>query len=366
MKSSPDISVLLPDEATLRARREALISEVQHGGPGRRGPVRARRTLIAIAALLVLSGGAALAAGVFSADDIAVDAGVGCYDRASLHASVTVTHAAADPVAKCARFWNEGVVDVDAPPGAPHLVACTGAGQPVRVFPGPGVSVCRRLGLVPLPADYASAGAAHARAYAAFYTLEGVPSPDSNCPSPQAQADFARAQLSGKYKGVEVVIEGGEPCGGGYELAGERIVVGTVSRGRARVNRLHISRRRDLARVEAALVPIFGSPPRYRRTRARCLAPDEFAGEVRRTLANAGFPGVEVSVEGDGECVSTGARYNTCCWTADDDGASFLAAIRTMTRAEWKADKAAARYWKVRRSSADLGLQSGPASSTAR
>ncbi len=351
MRSSPDVSVLLPDDAALRARREALVDEVKPSGPRRRGPIRARRTLIAIAALLVLSGGAALAAGVFSADDVAVDAGVGCYDRASLRANVTITHAAADPVAKCARFWEEGVVDVDAPPGAPPLVACTSEGQPVRVFPGPGPSVCRRLGLVPLPSDYASAGAAHARAYAAFSSLEGVPSPNSGCPSPQVQADFARTQLTGRYRSVEVFVEGSEPCGGGYELAGERIAVVTVSRDRARMNRLHIADRRVLSRINAALAPVFGSPPRYRRTLARCVDPAEFAIEARGVLAGAGFGNVEVKVEGGGECVSTRARYSTCCRTASDDSsAGYVATVMTMTRGEWRADKAAARYWKARRS----------------
>ncbi|HET9162412.1 MAG TPA: hypothetical protein VFN89_03060 [Solirubrobacterales bacterium] len=77
------------------------MSELQHGGRRRRRPVGTRRLLVAVAALLVLSGGAALAAGVFSADDIAIGAGVGCYDRPSLQADVAIFISAADPVARC-------------------------------------------------------------------------------------------------------------------------------------------------------------------------------------------------------------------------------------------------------------------------
>ncbi len=371
MKSRPNISVLLPDEEMLRARRETLVSEVKPRGPRRRGPVRVRRTLIAIAALLVLGGGAALAAGVFSADEIALDSGVGCYSRPSLDAVVTVTRVAADPVAKCARYWREGVIDADAPPGtAPDLVACADEGEPVRVFPGAGAAVCHRLGLDALPTDYASVGRARARAYAAFYSLEGIPTPGSSCPSPRAQANFARATLGGKYKDVDVVIEGDEPCGGGYELAGGHIAVVTVPRDRAEANRRHIARRRALGRVQAAVLPVFGSPPRYRRTRASCLAPEQFAGEVRQTLANAGFagvevgierlsdppPGTEVKIESAHKCVSLAARYNTCCMTTGRGyRGRYLATVYTMTRAEWKAQKASDRYWKARRSAAAPG-----------
>jgi hypothetical protein len=94
-----------------------------------------------------------------------VDTSVGCYDRASLHADTTIVHGS-DPIATCAELWREGVVDtrlrrleregrIDERPerDSPHLVACAYEGSSIaHVFPAPGSAVCRRLGLVPLPA----------------------------------------------------------------------------------------------------------------------------------------------------------------------------------------------------------------------
>jgi hypothetical protein len=263
MKSKLDISILLPDEDAVRARREALVAELRPGGSRRRSPVPARRLLVAVAALIVLSGGVALASGVFSADDIAVSAGVGCYERPSLQASAAIYISAADPVAKCERTWREGAMTGGDSTEVPHLVACTAKNRPVMVFPGDGDAVCERLGLAPLPSDYAPAGRAHARAYAALFKLmlRGSPTPNSTCSSAQAQATFARDLLSSTYPDVPVSIEGGGPCAGGYELAGEqadRIGVITVSRARGRVIYQARMRRRSEeaeARSQAATPP---------------------------------------------------------------------------------------------------------------
>ncbi len=91
-----------------------------------------------------------------------LDMSVGCYERASLHASAAILHGP-DPVTICARLWREGVVgttlrrleregkiEPDPTRFSPHLVACAYAGSSVaHVFPAPGPDVCRRLGLVP-------------------------------------------------------------------------------------------------------------------------------------------------------------------------------------------------------------------------
>ncbi len=91
-----------------------------------------------------------------------LDMSVGCYERASLHASAAILHGH-DPLAICAKLWREGVVGtvlgrleregkIAPRPGrfAPHLVACAYAGSSAaHVFPAPGPAVCRRLGLVP-------------------------------------------------------------------------------------------------------------------------------------------------------------------------------------------------------------------------
>lgn len=267
MRSTPDISALLPDEATVRARREALVSSLRPSGSqrSRRRSWRAHRLTIGIAALLVLGGGAALAAGVFSADEIAVDAGVGCYDRASLRGDAAIFSAAADPVAKCARVWREGAMTGGRSTDVPHLVACAAAGSPPMVFPGPD-SVCERLGLSPLPSDYSAPGRAHARAFRALFILKSrdAPAPNSACPSPQAQATFARELLSLTHPDVPVVIEGSGPCGGGYTLTGEdgdRVAVITVSKRRGQANLDARNRRREMGRAQALLDPLLGNPP---------------------------------------------------------------------------------------------------------
>ncbi|HET9162411.1 MAG TPA: hypothetical protein VFN89_03055 [Solirubrobacterales bacterium] len=252
----------------------------------------------------------------------------------------------------------------------PHLVACTAENQPVMVFPGKGDAVCERLGLVPLPSDYAPAGRAHARAYSALFELKsrGVPAPNSTCPSARAQAAFARHLLSSTYPDVPVSIEGDEPCAGGYEFAGtqaDRIGVLTVSRARGRVIYEARMRRRALRQVQAVLDPLFGSPPRYRRTREECLSPAGFAAAARRAVARAGRDDVDVRIEGDGECVSLLARNTMCCETRGrGDDTRYLATVGTMARAKWRAEKREARKWKKLREAAAKAEARSRATST--
>jgi hypothetical protein len=153
MTPTPDIDVLLPDEEVVRARRDALVEELRRHRAPRPAPAP-RRLALVLAAIVVAGGGAATAAGLLSADDVKVEAGVGCYDRAALQADITVIRATEDPVAACAQLWREGTVDDVPRAEAPPLVACTGKGQPVRVMPGSGPEVCAGLGLEPLPDDY--------------------------------------------------------------------------------------------------------------------------------------------------------------------------------------------------------------------
>lgn len=360
MNPTLDISSLLPGEEAVRRRREALVESLPPADPRRPGPRRRRRAspklLVALACLLVASAGVAVAAGVFSADEIAVGDGVGCYAQPSLRASAAIFAAAADPVAKCSRVWREGVLTGGRSTDVPHLVACTGDGEPIRVFPAGGDGVCGRLGLVPLPADYAAVGRAHARAYAALSVLlsREARAPGGPCPDPKARVGFARRLLAAEYADVPVVVEGRKPCAGGYELsknrAADRIAVRTVSRRRAAAIAEAREWQRGVARVQAALAPIFGRPPRFRRTRESCVAPQSLAAEARRTLDRAGFGGVRVRVAGDGACASLGARYNTCCTGGGEAG--LLATVRSVGRRAWRATKAQDRRWKRLRNEA--------------
>lgn len=300
MTEKPDIASLLPDDARLAARRRALEAEL---GPGRRTPRHAsRRVVIAVLALLALGGGGAWAAGVFSAEDIAFNAGVGCYEQPSLHGSAAIFHSAANPVAKCARVWREGALGlrlkrlesegkIDRRPGrySPHLVACTGQNRPVLVFPGPD-GLCARLGLEPLPGDYAAVGRPHARAFAAVHKVGELVPATSECPSPSGAVARARTRLPERYADIEVTIDGREPCAREYQALGGKIVVVTMSRGLAR-------QERNGERISSALLGLL------ERVTWRCLPADYVRLAARRHLARAGLEEVTVRVVEKGPCV---------------------------------------------------------------
>ena len=246
MNHKPDVSVLLPDDATVAARRRAMETELRP--PLRRGPRFARRRFaVVLVALVALGGGAAWASGVFSAKEISYQAGVGCYSEARLDGprlSVTVTHAAADPVAKCEKYWREGVVDttlrrlgregkIDYPRGdyPPHLVACARPGSAISVFPGPH-GVCEKLGFEPLPADYAARGREAARAYTGWNRVLARRSQlaPGRCLSPQPVAARARRLLAAHgYPDVRVWISPKGPCAKAVETRGRAVEVATAT-----------------------------------------------------------------------------------------------------------------------------------------
>lgn len=231
----PDLSPLLPDEAALAAKRRALVAELEPS-PGRPRRVK-RRLVLVLAAMLALGGGVAWAAGVFSADEVALENGIGCYSEPRLQGpelAVTVVGAGADPVAKCGKLWSEGVVDSRGGPASPELVACSKPDQGVFVFPGdPGL--CARLGLEPLPADFAPAGREAARAYTAWTQLiaaEMQEIPAGECRSPEAVAAAARKRLEGTgYQDIRVEVVGDRPCASYVNPHGSVIAVLTRTRG---------------------------------------------------------------------------------------------------------------------------------------
>lgn len=283
----PDISALQPDEGAEQARREALIAELR----GKRRPQRTgpgvRKLAVAVAAAFVLSGGAALAAGLFSADDVSLEAGIGCYSQAELGGGHlrAVSHSSADPVAKCAKYWREGLIGGDPAPTSPHLVACTEEGAGVSVFPGPD-GLCKRLGLEPLPADFASAGRTAARAYAAWFKflMYDAEVPGGECRSPQEMAGQARARLAKtQYSDVGVVIQGDEPCATMVNPEGGAIAVFTTSRSEVRQRGL-------LERAGSELGPLLD------RTIDVCIAPARFEAAARKTFSRAGLSEVKVRV----------------------------------------------------------------------
>lgn len=282
MTNKPDISVLLPDEATIAARRRALETEVS---TERRSRVVLSPRLLAVATvMLALGGGAAWAAGVFSAKEVAVGAGVGCYEGPSLHASAAIFRSAADPVAKCARLWREGVLG-GKKNAAPHLVACSGEGEPVFVFPGRD-DLCGQLGLQPLPADYAAPGREVARAYTAWdrILMRRIHVKPGLCQSPRVLAERARTLLANAgYSDVPVRISNDGPCAKAFEARGRAIEVTTAAVHEARIEATG-------NRAFAVLSNLF------ERASLECIDPDKFGVLARRALRRAGLGQVRVAV----------------------------------------------------------------------
>ncbi|HEX4306436.1 MAG TPA: CU044_5270 family protein [Solirubrobacterales bacterium] len=116
-------------------------------------------------ARVVDSVGGDATAGAGSFDD-----NIGCYESASLHASVAILNSR-EPIATCERLWHEGAIgtrlrrleeegklEADPDRSRPHLVACTKDGTPAYVFPGAGPALCARLGLVSLDLEAWKAG----------------------------------------------------------------------------------------------------------------------------------------------------------------------------------------------------------------
>jgi hypothetical protein len=129
----------------VRRLGDALESAAAARIAARRRRIR-RRLGVGALGIAIAASGVAAASGILGGTPEQLAAtSVGCYDRPSLDANVTVLSTGTDtPVQTCARILGTG---------AP-LVACAGEGA-VHVFPGR--DTCRRLGLAPLPAGYAPA-----------------------------------------------------------------------------------------------------------------------------------------------------------------------------------------------------------------
>jgi hypothetical protein len=301
MEEKPRVDELLPSDSAIRAQRRALEDELMRTPPSGRARRKSTRAAVVLAALVAIGTGAAWAAGVFSASEISFQSGVGCYSEARLHGShlsVTVTHAAADPVAKCEKYWREGVVDttmrrlgregkVEYPRGhyPPHLVACADEGAGISVFPGSD-GVCEKLGLEPLPADYAAPGREAARAYTAWNRILARPIrvKPGGCSSPGPVAERARRLLAAHgYADVPVRISSDGPCAKSVESRGRAIEVLTTTPHEDDVARL-------AERSFDALSDLF------ERASLKCIAPEKFGALAREVLDRAGLDQVRVGV----------------------------------------------------------------------
>ena len=129
----------------LEARRAHLLRELPTSPRHR----RRRAALVAVPALALLLGATAWTAQRLTREVTHFES-IGCFDRVSLEANVTVLNPhAEDPVAVCARLWREGVVT--GTPGTPALQPCVLPTGAVAVFPA--ADACARLRLAAPTAD---------------------------------------------------------------------------------------------------------------------------------------------------------------------------------------------------------------------
>lgn len=315
MGNRVDITALLPEGDGIRERRRAVEAEL---GRRPRGRAQLVKILVGILALIAIGTGVAWAAGAFSAKEISFDGGVGCYNEARLKGerlSVTIFQAAADPVAKCGKYWREGVIDtglrrlgregkIDYPKGPypPHLVACAKQGSGISVFPG-AEGVCERLGLEPLPDDYAPAGREAARAYTAWDHLltgpRGIQIKGGRCVAPGPIAIRARRILAAHgYADVRVEISSKDPCAESVASRGRVIEVFTTT-----------PQRDDLRQLEEKVADAVG--PLFERAGFKCIGPDDFAMLAREALDRGGLDQVGVHVsQRRYPCTYSGLGFN--------------------------------------------------------
>lgn len=316
-----DLDVLLPDEATVRARRGALVGELRGasaGAPRRRFGRRrgfGRRLAVTVVALVAAGTAGAAATGLFSAADVDIRAGIGCYSEPKLDAqAISIVGARPDPVATCTLMWRRGQVTT-ASRTVPPLVACTSERGPVRVFPSRDPALCARLELRPLPADYARAGTQALKDSWTMRHLARLPEAMTPCPSPPALIRIARANQW--LAGLRMTVAGDGPCAGPLVVRGNVVLVTTLSRERAAER--YISRR-----IDRALRPL-AKPTQP------CRRPAATAAQARRLLDRAGLRDLRVTIDDDEPCTGPGwgaspARREVSIMTASRADAASNAA----------------------------------------
>lgn len=192
----PHARDLPPDR--LAARRAHLVAELR---PQR----RRRRLLVAVPALLL-----AVAATAWTAHRLTREVShfesVGCYDRVSLDANVTVIDPqTTDPVAVCASLWRQGHVSTGTT-NVPPLRPCVLESGAVAVFPAP--DACAALGLAEPPPDYLARSRRLGELRAALRAV--VP---GRCPSAEQAAGAVRRELDARGLRDWRVERGSEPFG---------------------------------------------------------------------------------------------------------------------------------------------------------
>jgi hypothetical protein len=216
----------------LQRRREHLVSELRTWDQTTR---RRRRRLAlvlvpAFVAILVVTGFTTYA---LTREPTHLES-VGCYDSASLDASVAVVSAdGRDPTAICNEIWQRGVL-----PGVPvptKLAACVLETGAIGVFPSSDAGTCEKLGLADLPTSYAAEGKRFAALRDAIVAQVGEPASGSSRGGPECVGvEQARAIVRSEldvhgYGDWTVEVAGGaftpaRPCADvSFDAAGKQV-----------------------------------------------------------------------------------------------------------------------------------------------
>ncbi len=141
-------------ESVMTGARAASPDVVRELNEQRRRRSRRRGGLI-IAGAAILGTTSAAAAYVVTRDQPSEPAAlVSCHaDERFPGAALALEPSADDPIARCTEAWREGRLPNPDEPSAPRaeapaLIACTGPGLGVNVFPSSDPELCQRLGMV--------------------------------------------------------------------------------------------------------------------------------------------------------------------------------------------------------------------------
>jgi hypothetical protein len=193
---------------------------------------RRRLTLVLIPAAIALLAATAFTTYALTREPTHLES-VGCFDRAALQANLTVVDAdGRDPVAICAEMWQQGAVG--AGPAPERLEACVLQTGAIGVFPG--VGICGRLGLAPVPPGFASEAKRFAALREAIVSRLGEPASGKSKRGPQCVGEGAARALVRKlldahgYGDWHIVTAGGQfsaeqPCAEPSFDSGEKVVV---------------------------------------------------------------------------------------------------------------------------------------------
>jgi hypothetical protein len=243
---------------------------------------RRRYLAVALAALAVAGGGAAIAGMLHDPVEIGFGA-VGCFESQDVGGgAAVVSDPRREPVELCAAVLaSEGLT-------ARELIACQWQGHGVVVVPHAGRRNCGALDLAPLPTSYTRARVRASRLQAVAVAFERK----AGCLTPPVFARRLTAELrrSGWAEWRAVASGGDGPCGRVSVRSGSSIV-GSIGPAVNAVDRTIAVKAEPPLELELALSqPGSLGAGLFDISGERCFTPAALEQHVRRTLAATGAP----------------------------------------------------------------------------